>query len=239
MSDTPAADLLILNAAQVVTCAGFSDAPARGQQQGQLEVIADGAVAVSDGRILEVGTTPELRRKYPISEDRIIDTSGGVILPGFVDPHTHLIFAGDRAGEWEARMQGKSYLDILREGGGILSTVRATREATNEQLLAHGRTWLRRCREHGTTTIEIKSGYGLDVETEIRMLEVAEALGAEGPTRVVATYLGAHVLPPEYREDRAGYLKLVEVTAAEVRRRDLAVFFDVFFEEEAFTWEER
>ena len=239
---TAAADLLIVNAAQVVTCAGYSQQPARGDDQGRLGVIREGAVAVAGGRILEVGNEADLRKAYPLPDDHIIDSGGGVVMPGFVDPHTHLVFAGDRAGEWEARMspkdpfgQGKSYLEILREGGGILSTVRATREASFKELLRNARVWARRCLEHGTTTIEIKSGYSLDRNTEIKLLEVARALDKEGPPRVVATYLGAHVVPPEYADGREGYLDLVETTAAEVRRRDLARFFDVFCEEEAFT----
>ncbi len=231
-----AADLLIVNAAQVITCAGFSQRPARGSDQGQLGIIQKGAVAVAGGRILEVGREADLRKTYTLPDDQIIDAGGGVVLPGFVDPHTHLVFAGDRAGEWEARMMGgKPYLEILREGGGILSTVRATRDASKDDLLTGARTWANRCLQHGATTIEIKSGYGLDRDTEIKQLEAARALGEEGPMQVVATYLGAHVVPPEYADDREGYLKLVESTAAEVRRRHLARFFDVFCENEAFT----
>ncbi len=243
MSTAGAADLLIVNAAQVVTCAGYSQHPARGNDQGRLGVIREGAVAVAGGRILEVGTEADLRKAYPVPDDNIIDAEGGVVLPGFVDPHTHLVFAGDRAGEWEARMSqrdpfgmgGKPYLEILRAGGGILSTVQATRDASKDDLLTGARTWARRCREHGTTTIEIKSGYGLDRDSELKLLEVARVLGEEGPMQVVATYLGAHVVPPEYSANREGYLELVETTAAEVMRRDLAAFFDVFCEEEAFT----
>ncbi|UCH64235.1 MAG: imidazolonepropionase [Fidelibacterota bacterium] len=232
---TAAADLLIVNAAEVVTCAGYSLQPARGRDQGELGIIREGAVAVADGRIIEVGRDADLRQAYPLTDDKIIDAQGRVVLPGFVDSHTHLVFAGNRAGEWEARMQGKSYLDILREGGGIQSTARAAREASFDELLDNARTWARRCLQLGTTTVEIKSGYGLDHDTEIKLLEVAKALGEGGPPRVVATYLGAHVVPPEYADDREGYLKLVETTAAEVRRRELAGFFDVFCEDDAFT----
>ncbi|MEE9464041.1 MAG: amidohydrolase family protein, partial [Candidatus Neomarinimicrobiota bacterium] len=184
---TSTADLLIVNAAEVVTCADFSDAPAKGPDQDQLGIIKDGAVAVAGGRILEVGRSADLRQKYPLPADRIIDAGGGVVLPGFVDPHTHLIFAGDRSAEWEARMQGKPYLDILREGGGIQTTVQATRVATKDELLASARNWADLCLEHGTTTIEIKSGYGLDRDTEVRMLEVARELAADGSPQVVST----------------------------------------------------
>ncbi|MBA7673251.1 Imidazolonepropionase [subsurface metagenome] len=192
-------------------------------------------MAVTDGRIVEVGRDANLRQAYPLPEDKIIDAQGGVVLPGFVDPHAHLVFAGDRADEWETRMQGKPYLEILREGGGIMRTVRETRQASFKVLLEAARTWARRCLHLGTTTVEIKSGYGLDRDTEVKLLEVAKALGDEGLPRVVATYLGAHVIPPEYTDDREGYLELVETIAVEVRRRELAGFFDVFCEEEAFT----
>ncbi|UCH11008.1 MAG: imidazolonepropionase, partial [Fidelibacterota bacterium] len=140
-----------------------------------------------------------------------------------------------RAAEWEARMQGKPYLDILREGGGILNTVRATRQASFDDLLTQARTWLHRCLEHGTTTLEIKSGYGLDRDTEIRMLEVARALNEKELPSVVATYLGGHVVPPEHTAQRSAYLDLIESTAAEIKAHELAQFFDVFCEEEAFT----
>jgi imidazolonepropionase len=227
-------DLLITNAAQVITCAGFSQEPARGAAQGTAGIIEDGAVAIADGRIMEVGSAAELRRKYALPDDKLIDAGGGVVLPGFVDCHTHLVFAGDRAGEWEARMQGKPYLEILREGGGILNTVRATRDATFEELLADARTWACRALELGTTTIEIKSGYGLDRDSEIKMLEVARALGDLGPQQIVSTYLGGHVVPPELTHQREAYLQLIESTAAEIRQQGLATFFDVFCEEEAF-----
>ncbi len=229
------ADLLIVNAAEVVTCAGFSQAPARGADQGRLGVIEEGAVAVAGGRILAVGKSARLRKAYSLPDDQIIDAEGGVVLPGFVDPHTHLVFAGDRSAEWEARMQGKPYLEILREGGGIQSTVEATRAATADALLGNAHQWAGRCLEHGTTTIEIKSGYGLNREDELKMLEVAQRLTGDDLPRVVATYLGAHVVPTDHTADREGYLRLVEKTATEIKERGLARFFDVFCEQEAFT----
>ncbi len=231
----PNADLLIINAAELVTCAGFSHSPARGADQGRLGIIEAGAVAVADGRILEVGATADLLTRHNLPTDQVLDAHGGVILPGFVDAHTHLVFAGDRSAEWESRMQGKPYLEILREGGGIQSTVEATRAASQDDLLANARKWMRRCLAGGTTTVEIKSGYGLNRDDELKMLEVARQLGAEGPIAVVATYLGAHVVPSDYKDRRSEYLDLVESTAREVAQRNLARFFDVFCEEEAFT----
>ena len=228
-------DLLILGAAEVVTCRGFSEAPARGETQSHVGVLRDAGVAIANGRIVAVGASERLRREHRVPDEKILDAAGGVVLPGFVDAHTHLVFAGDRAAEWEQRMAGKPYLEILAEGGGILSTVRRTREASIEALLTGARRWAERCIALGTTTLEIKSGYCLDEVGEIKLLEVAKSLSEELPIEVVATYLGAHVVPPEYKSDRAGYLALVERVATEARGRGLAEFFDVFCEAEAFT----
>jgi imidazolonepropionase len=234
---TPA-DLVILGASELVTCAGFSDAPARGNRQGALGIVRDGALAIGKGRLLAVGSSAEIRRDFPVPDEQLIDAMGGVVLPGFVDPHTHLVFAGDRAAEWEQRLAGKSYLDILREGGGILSTVRKTRAASFEELRTAARSWAIRCLSLGTTTIEAKSGYCLEREGELKLLEVAAALGRELPLEIVNTFLGAHVVPPEYRERRSEYLALLEDLHVEIRRRGLAEFVDVFCESEAFTLEE-
>ncbi len=225
---------IIVNAAEVVTCAGFSDRPARGADQGTLSVIKNGAVVLEHGKIVAVGPEGELRRKYATPDVESIDAGGGVVLPGFVDAHTHLLFAGDRSSEWEQRMQGRDYLEILRAGGGIQSTVQATRQATEADLLAHGRLWLERMLALGTTTVEIKSGYGLDRETELRLLRIARQLGAEAPQTIATTYLGGHIVPPEFADDRQGYLELVMEVAAEVRHANLADYFDVFCESEAF-----
>jgi imidazolonepropionase len=229
-------DLLVVNAAEVVTCAGFSRAAARGTAQADIQVVRDAAVAVRDGRIVEVGDKARLESEYvPATRDGLLDAAGGVVLPGFVDPHTHLVFAGDRLAEWERRLTGETYLDILRAGGGILSTVRATRAASFNELLQGARRWARRMLELGTTTLEVKSGYCLDREGELRLLEVAGAVGRELPLDIVRTFLGAHLVPPEYAGDREGYLALVEATQAEARARSLADFVDVFCEREAFT----
>lgn len=231
----PAVDLLILNAAEVVTCSGFGERPARGPTQGEVGVLRDAGVAIAGDRIVDVGASKRLRREHRVPDERVLDAAGGVVLPGFVDPHTHAVFAGDRADEWTARMQGKPYLEILREGGGILSTVKKTRAASPEALLAGARRWARAAMDQGTTTLEIKSGYCLDREGELRLLRVARDLAQELPIRVLTTFLGAHVVGPEFKHDREGYLSLVEATAAEARERGLADFFDVFCEQEAFT----
>jgi imidazolonepropionase len=234
---TPA-DLVILGARELVTCAGFSDAPARGSHQGALGIVRDGALAIGEGRVLAVGSSAEIRRDYPVPDEHVIDAMGGVVLPGFVDPHTHLVFAGDRAAEWEQRLAGKSYLEILREGGGIQSTVQKTRAASFEELRTAARRWALRCLSLGTTTIEAKSGYCLEREGELKLLEVAAALGRELPLEIVTTFLGAHVVPPEHRERRSEYLALLEHLHVEIRRKGLAEFVDVFCENEAFTLEE-
>jgi imidazolonepropionase len=231
-------DLLVQNAAEVVTCAGFSAAPARGKDQGVLSIVRDGAVAIAGGRIVAVGASDRLRREYRLPEEGIVDAAGGVVLPGFVDPHTHLVFSGDRAAEWELRMQGVPYLEILKQGGGILSTVDKTRAAALEALVVNARRFALLCLDHGTTTLEAKSGYCLDQDGELKLLEAARAVNQELPLEVVSTYLGAHVVPPEFADDRAGYLALCERTMQLVKERKLAEFVDVFSEREAFTLEE-
>ena len=229
------ADLLIVNAAEVVTCAGFSQAPARGAEQGVLRIIRDGAVAIAGDRILAVGASDRLRREHHVSDDQILDAAGGIVLPGFIDCHTHLVFAGDRSAEWEQRMQGKPYLEILKEGGGILSTVKKTRASAIGALVTNGLRWATACMEHGTTTLEAKTGYCLDREGELRLLEVARAVAGELPLQIVSTFLGAHVVPPEFKQDRGGYLDLLDALMVEIRAGQLAEFVDVFCEQEAFT----
>ncbi|MBC8249631.1 MAG: amidohydrolase family protein, partial [Anaerolineales bacterium] len=159
-------DLLIHNAAQLLTLA--SAGPKRGADMGELGIIENGAVAVKGGLIALVGPTSEVREQVTAAEE--IDASGKVVMPGFVDPHTHLVFAGDRAGEFEQRVKGATYLEIMAAGGGIISTVRATRTASVEQLVEESRARLDRMLAHGTTTAEAKTGYGLDTENELKML---------------------------------------------------------------------
>lgn len=232
-----AADLVVFGAAELLTCAGYSAAPARGLAQASaLGLVRDGAVAVRGETIVGVGTTSEVLSRFAPKDT--LDATGCVVLPGFVDPHTHLVFAGQRADEWEARLAGKPYLDILREGGGIQRTVRETRQASREALLAMAEARALRALAHGTTTLEIKSGYGLARDTELSLLEVADALRARLPIDIVTTYLGAHVVPSEHKSARGGYLDEVVATQAEVSARGLARFSDVFVEEGAFTVDE-
>ncbi|MBX3003276.1 MAG: imidazolonepropionase [Anaerolineales bacterium] len=229
--------MLIHSASQLLTLAG---GPQRGAQLGTLGLIEDGAVLLREGTIAAVGHSAELRAAYP-NEDSY-DASGRVVMPAFVDAHSHPIWAGDRAAEFELRQQGKSYLEVLAAGGGILSTVRATRAATLEQLHAETEARLRRMFAHGSATIEAKSGYGLSLESELRLLEVLLALDAQGPWELAITFLGAHAIPAEFKDRAGDYAQelahnwLPELKAwwlAHAGGRPLP-FFDVFCETGAF-----
>ena len=192
--------MLIHSASQLLTLAG---PPQRGRDLGNLHIIQDGAVLVHDEVIMAVGKTIELLTAYP--DEPTFDAGGRVVMPGFVDPHTHLIWVGDRAAEFELRLQGKTYLEILAAGGGILSTVRATREASLETMIDQTKPRLRSMLVHGTTTAEAKTGYGLETETELRMLQALLILDMESPIDLAITFLGAHAVPPEFKDDANGY----------------------------------
>jgi len=251
-SDEPTPGLLIVGAAEVVTMAGgirtgdsqadvarLTAADVGGPAAGDAPV-----VACWEGRIAAVGPRASVERAlegegYPLGRFARVDAAGGTVTPGLVDPHTHLLFAGSREGEMVLRQAGADYLEILGAGGGILSTVAATRVATTEQLLAHGRRWLDEMLGNGVTTVEAKSGYGLDLETEIRLVEVAHRLGAEGPIEVVPTYLGAHAVSPEFRSRPDGteaYVRsVIDEQLPGIAAHGRARFCDVFCEEGVFT----
>jgi imidazolonepropionase len=211
-------DLLVHSGAQLVTCAS-PDRPKRGRAMADVGLIPDGAVAVEDGRIVACGPTPEVRADY--SGRDTLDASDRVICPGLVDCHTHLVYAGDRVGEFDMRIRGATYMEILQAGGGILSTVKATRAATVEQLVAAARPRLDTMLALGTTTAEVKTGYGLDTRSELKMLETMAVLaGGKGilnagspprghPVELVPTFLGAHAVPAEYQGRADEYLDLV------------------------------
>lgn len=227
----PACDLLLHSATQLLT---LTPAPQRGMQLGALNIVEDGALAISAGRIVAVGPTAELRAHYTATHT--VDASGRVVLPGLVDPHTHVIWAGDRANEFEMRLAGKTYLEIMNAGGGIMSTVRQTRAASSEQLVSEARARLQRMLKHGTTTLEAKTGYGLDTATELKMLEVIQRLNAEGPWELIPTFIGAHAIPADYANRTDEFVELVvsEMLPA-VAERFPGIFCDVFCEEGAFT----
>jgi imidazolonepropionase len=217
----------------LVTNARLATMTATGTPYGALE---GAALAIGDGKIVWVG--PEAERPAGRAQTTI-DADGAWVTPGLIDPHTHLIFAGDRSDEFEERLEGMSYAEIAGRGGGIMATVRATRAADARNLEALARTRLDHLMADGVTTIEIKSGYGLDLETEIRMLEVARRLGETAGIDVRTSFLAAHALPPEFRDDRAGYLDLAcEQVLPEVARRGLADAVDAFMEGIAFSAEE-
>jgi imidazolonepropionase len=195
---------------------------------GAFGVIEDGAIGIQDGRIVRVGRRVELAGYRAKSFEKL---GGAWITPGLIDCHTHLVFAGDRADEFEQRLNGASYEDISRAGGGIASTVKATRLATLEQLIDASRPRLQALMKGGVTSVEIKSGYGLDTPSEIKMLEAARALGASEKIRVVPTLLALHALPAEHRESRADYVaQVIEETIPDVAEARLATSVDAFCE---------
>ena len=201
--------------------------------------IANGGVAISGDRIEWVGAMSELPSELREGAASILDAKDRWVTPGLIDCHTHLVFAGNRAREFEMRLQGASYEQIARGGGGIASTVRATRAATDEELFSVASTRLSTLESFGVTTVEVKSGYGLDVETELRMLHVARRLDVEHPVAVRTTFLGAHALAPEYTDDRSGYIDLICGTMIpRVMDEGLADGIDAFCEGIAFTPQE-
>ena len=221
---------LLDNIAQLATCRAEG-------AQGEIHAIADGALVWEGDTIVWAGPRRELPASYAGAERH--DAGGGLVIPGLVDCHTHLAFGGWRADEFEQRILGRSYLEIAAAGGGIARTVRLTREATEAELAARAAGFLREMLSLGVTTVECKSGYGLDREHELGLLRVYRALAGCQPVRLVPTFLGAHVVPPEFRSDRAGYLSLLlEDLIPAVARERLAGFCDVFVERSAFTVDE-
>jgi imidazolonepropionase len=232
------ADFAIRNARQVITCAG--PAPRRGPRQQDVAAIPGGAVASLAGRIVFAGPQEECDRSVSLQPGAVVlDASGGTLVPGFVDPHTHAVYAGDRRDELRRRLAGASYAEIAAEGGGILGTVRATRQASEDDLVASAARRLDEMLRCGTTSAEVKSGYGLDTASELRMLRAIRRLAASQPIDLVATFLGAHEVPPEYRDRRDDYVDLVvgEMIPA-VAAEGLAEWCDVFCETGVFTPEE-
>lgn len=200
------ADLLIENIGQLVTCRG-NGAPKRGDEMNDVGIIKNGAIAIGNGLIADVGDSATLKSKYSGAET--IDAGGKVVLPGFVDPHTHIVFAGDRLNEFELKIKGAEYLEILAAGGGIISTVKNTRQASFEELIEQSRKRLDKMLSCGTTACEIKTGYGLDLDSELKMLRVIEELDRTHAIDIVPTFLAAHAVPPEYKENTNGYVDLI------------------------------
>ncbi len=232
------AQLAVVNCSQLVTLAGPARGPRAGTTMSEPVIIEDGAMLVVGERIVRTGTRREIEPL--ISADaEVVDAGGRVCLPGFVDAHAHPVFAGTRADEFEQRSRGATYQEIAARGGGIRSTVRRTRAASDEELVEAGRRYAQWFLRTGTTTVEAKSGYGLTVEDELKILRAVRRLNEETPLRYVPTFLGAHDIPEEYRGRREAYVRLViEEMLPRVAAEGLAEFCDVFCEERVFTVEE-
>jgi imidazolonepropionase len=221
---------ILNNIGQLATCRSEGG-------QGEIHAIHEAALVWDEARILWAGLAAELPAQYRTAER--LDAGGRLVIPGLIDCHTHLAFAGWRAQEFEQRITGRSYLDIARAGGGILATVRQTRAASEQELLDRASRFLEEMVALGITTVECKSGYGLDEPTELKLLRVYRRLSAQQPVRLVPTFLGAHVVPPEFRDNRGGYVDLlVERLLPQVAQGGLADCCDVFVEDSAFSVEE-
>jgi imidazolonepropionase len=222
-------DILLKNARQLVT---FSE-----QLSEEKTIIQDGAIAVDRDRIVDIGRTDDLESRF--EGDETIDVASMIVTPGLIDCHTHLVFAGSREQELDMRLSGMSYMDILRSGGGILKTMYATREASREILVEEGKKVLDSMMLHGTTTIEVKSGYGLTVEDEAKMLLAAKDLGEQHSLDVIRTFMGAHAFPPEYKDAPNEYVNvIIKEMIPHIAREGLAEFCDVFCDQGVFSIEQ-
>lgn len=230
-------NLIIKNASELVTCSGFK--AKSGAEMRDLHIIPNGSVVIRDGIITAVGPTEEILKQTDPADFDVLEASGRAVLPGFVDSHTHFVFGGYRAEEFSWRLQGQSYMEIMQQGGGIASTVRATRAASKEELFRSGLRRLDSMLFFGVTTVEGKSGYGLDLETEIKQLEVMAELDETHPVDIVRTWLGAHAIPTEYAGDGDAYIEfMIRKVLPEIAGRQLAEFCDIFCEKGVFSVEQ-
>ena len=230
-------NILIKNASEVVTCSGFK--AKAGKEMSDLKIIPDGAVVIEEGIIKAIGKSDKILETFKEKDYQVIDASGKSVLPGFVDSHTHFVFGGYRAEEFCWRLSGISYMDIMQRGGGIVSSVKATRAASKKELYNSGIKRLNSMLSFGVTTVEGKSGYGLDCETEIKELEVMDKLNRAHPIDVVKTFLGAHAVPEEYKGEEGKFINYIikEVLPVVVEKK-LAEFCDVFCEKNVFSVEQ-
>ncbi|MCX6632465.1 MAG: imidazolonepropionase [Candidatus Solibacter sp.] len=230
-------DLAIIGCRQLVTLAS-PNGPRSGPAMRSLAIIADGALHIREGHIVAAGPRSEIERALP-ADTEIVDAGGRIVLPGFIDAHTHPVFGGNRAGEFERRLEGATYAEIAASGGGIRSTVRSTREASGDELLAAGRRYADWFLSGGTTTIEAKSGYGLSLDAEVKILKTIRQLNAGARLRYVPTFLGAHEVPDEYRVRIRDYVDLViHEMLPRVAEENLAEYCDVFCEPSVFSVEQ-
>ncbi len=229
--------LLIINADQLVTCSGFK--AKKGKEMSDIGLIEHGAICVEDGMIKDVGPTEDVLSKVNIEEYQIIDALGKTVLPGFVDSHTHFIFGGYREDEYDWRLRGLSYVEIMEKGGGIINSVTGTNDASLEELVESGMKRLDSMKRFGVTTVEGKSGYGLFKETELKQLEALKLCNEKHPLDVVSTFLGAHSVPPEYKGRSHEFIDyLIDEVLPEVAEKDLAEFCDIFCEKNVFSVED-
>ncbi|WP_295294565.1 imidazolonepropionase [Veillonella sp.] len=227
--------LLIKNAAQVVTPQGHT--AIKGASMKDVKIYENASVLIEDGHIVAVGDGAEWAKTVPV--DKQIDATGKTVLPGFVDSHTHFVFGGYRADEFLWRMEGMTYMEIMERGGGINNTMKATRNASAEELIEHSMDILEKMLAFGITTVEGKSGYGMDHDTELKQLEVMKELEQRQPVEIVHTFMGAHSIPPEYKGRNEEFLKfLVKEVMPDVKKADLAQFCDIFCEKGVFSIEE-
>lgn len=231
-------NLLISNANEVITMASDVKGPRTKEAMKDISVQTDVSVLLADGRIVDVAPLETLQRAYPrlMEKAQVLDASGKVVMPGLVDCHTHLVHGGTREDEFQMRLAGKTYMEIMRAGGGIYNTTKKTRAASFEQLYAKAYLRLNDCLKHGVTTVEVKSGYGLDWENEKKQLQVAKALHEKHPIDVVSTFMGAHAVPQEYKGNEEAFVEvLIEHMLPQVVKDKLAEFNDVFCEKGVFT----
>lgn len=232
----------IKNAAQAITLQGHSEHPKRGKQLAELSIIENAGIVTKGNQIVFVGPDEDAQQyvnDLVDSEVVIIDATNKIVTPGLVDPHTHIVFGGSRERELEMRLEGASYIEILKQGGGILYSTTQTRKATEEELILDATKRLNRFLLHGVTTIEAKSGYGLTVADELKQLRVAKKLNQTHAVDLVSTFMGAHAVPVEYKENPDKYVQLViEEMLPKVAEEGLAEFCDVFCEEGVFTVEQ-
>jgi imidazolonepropionase len=230
--------LALINIKQLITVAAHGKRTKTGSEMSNLHIVENAAVIVKDETITWLGKMEELSMSS-MKETDVLDCIDKIVMPGFVDSHTHLLFAGSREDEFAMRSSGASYQDIAARGGGILSTVRKLREASKKELKKDARRWLNAMLRHGTTTVEIKSGYGLDLDNEVKMLEAINELNNEEVTTIVATFLGAHAIPPEYQGRSKDYVReIVDRMIPYVGAKRLATFCDVFCEQGYFDIEQ-
>ena len=227
--------LLIKHAAQIVTPEG--NTARHGREMKQLKIYENQSILIENGKIRSIGNQPDWEKLVPA--DKQIDATGKAVLPGFVDSHTHLVFGGYRPDEFLWRMGGMSYMEIMERGGGILNTMKATREASREELVDHSMDFLKKMLAMGVTTVEAKSGYGQDHDTEIKQMEVVRDLNEKQPIELVSTFLGAHAVPPEYKDRGDDFIEfLLKDVMPEVAEKHLAEFCDVFCEKGVFSIEQ-